>query len=127
MSKVYDEHQKRMAKGHELITESGIEDAAIVEAVLGVLAQDGDRVRFVLGLQEILKAAFEIERQWALDEAEAAPASAPAAAPAEAAPAPAEVCNCKACQLDRAVYPVIVEYATAEEAARLLAEFGEAY
>lgn len=121
MSKVYDEHQKRMAKGHELITESGIEDAAIVEAIVGLLAKEGDRVRFVLGLQEILKAAFEIERQWALDEAEAAPASAPAAAPAQA-----EVeCNCKACQYDRAVHPVIVEYATAEEAAELLAAFGE--
>ena len=122
MSKVYDEHQRRLAKGHELITESGIEDAAIVEAVLGVLAQDGDRVKFVLGLQAILQAAFEIERQWALDEAETAPA--------EAAPAPtpaAEECGCRACEYDRAVHPVVVEYATAVEAAQLLARFGEAY
>lgn len=125
MSKVYDEYQRRLAKGHEMITEAGVEDAAIVEAVLGVLAQNTDRVRFVLDLQTIIKKAHEVEHQWCLDDAEKA-APAPALAPAPVAPA-AEVCGCKACQYDRAVHPVIVEYATAEEAAELIAAFGEAY
>ena len=123
MSKVYDEYQRRVEKGKEMIKEAGVEDAAIVEAVLGVLAPNTDRVRFVLDLQAIVKKAHEAEHQWCLDEAETAPAE---AAPAEAAPV-AEVCNCKACQYDRAVYPVVVEYATAEEAAQLLARFGEAF
>ena len=125
MSKVYDEYQRRVEKGKEMIKEAGVEDAAIVEAVLGVLAQNTDRVRFVLDLQAIVKKAHEVEHQWCLDDAEKA-APAPALAPAPVAPA-AEVCNCKACQYDRAVYPVVVEYATAEEAAQLLARFGEAF
>jgi len=116
-----------MARG--LLQAAGIGPNAVAEAALVLLAgADVGREEFVQGLRSLVVTAGRVQDGWDA-AAEEAKAAAPEAAPAaEAAPAPAaEACNCKSCQLRKAAEggPVVVEYATEQEAAQLLAAFGE--
>ena len=114
-----------MARG--LLQAAGIGPAAVAEAALVLLAgADVGREEFIQGLRSLVVTAGRVQDGWdaAEDDAKAAGKTTTTAAAAAAA----EVeCNCRSCQLRKAAQggPVVVEEATAEEAAELLAAFGE--
>jgi hypothetical protein len=109
-----------MARG--LLQAAGIGPNAVAEAALVMLAgADVGREDFVQGLRSLVVTAGRVQDGWdaAEDDAKAAGKTTAAAAEVE--------CNCRSCQLRKAAEggPVVVEEATAEEAAQLLAAFGE--
>ena len=111
MSKVYDEYQRRMAMAMALLNAAEIDPKAVAQVAIGSLAvaQVGDD-EFLASLTGLVEAAAQLQEKW---EAEAEAAQ--------------NDCNCKACQLRKAAQggAVVVEEASAEEAAELLAAFGE--
>jgi hypothetical protein len=110
-----------MARG--LLQAAGIGPAAVAEAALVILAGAAvGREEFVQGLRSLVVTAGRVQDGWdaAEDDAKAAAGKTTAAA--------AEVeCNCRSCRLRKAAEggPVVVEYATEEEAERLLSAYGE--
>ena len=112
MSKVYDEYQRRMGMAMQLVNLSEVDPKAVAEVAIGSLAAAQiSEEEFIVGLTGMVRVAINLQAKWRAEAEEAAEVE----------------CNCKACQLRKAAQggPVVVEEASPEEAAELLAAFGE--
>ena len=109
-----------MARG--LLQAAGIGPAAVAEAALVLLAgADVGREEFIQGLRNLVVTAGRVQDGWDAAEDDAKAAGKTTTAPA------ADVCNCRTCSLRKAAQggPVVVEEASPEQAAELLAMYGE--
>ena len=130
-----EEAEVRYEMTRGLLQAAGIGPSAVAEAALMMMAGAAvGREEFVQALKQMVVAAGRVQDGWdAVGRLE--PGWVPDDEAAAAATRSAEIkvraaqneCNCRSCQLRMAAQggPVVVEEATAEEAAELLAAFGE--
>jgi hypothetical protein len=108
MSKVEKEYERRLALAMDLVEAARVSPRAVAEvAIASLAAAQVPEKDFKAGVESLLLGAIRLQEEWKAAE--------------EAA------CNCTACKLDRAAKggPVVIEEATADEAERLLAQYGE--